>query len=77
VSLIDVREVEEAVFVRCALETAAFREARTVASPDVTYLKRILERQKQAQADNDVAAFFDTDEQLHQGIFRLARHPEV
>jgi GntR family transcriptional regulator, rspAB operon transcriptional repressor len=77
VSLIDLREVEQAVFIRCALETAAFREACTLDPPDVTVLRQILDRQEQAQAEHDVAAFFDTDEELHQEIFRLGRHPEV
>lgn len=77
VALIDVRDVEQAVFIRSALETAAFREACTVDVPDVTTLRRILDRQEQAQSDVDVTTFFDTDEELHQEIFRLGRHPEV
>jgi DNA-binding GntR family transcriptional regulator len=77
VSLIDVREVEQAVFIRCALETAAFREACAGGEPDVTVLQRILAEQERAQADHDVAGFFDTDEELHQEIFRIGRHPEV
>jgi DNA-binding GntR family transcriptional regulator len=77
VSLIDVREVEQAVFIRCALETAAFREACTVDLLDVTALRRILDRQEQAQSALDAGAFFDTDEELHREIFRLGRYPEV
>lgn len=77
VSLIDLREVEQAVFIRRALETAAFRDACAVDPVDVTALRGILDRQEQALSVHDAEAFFNTDEQLHQEIFRLGRHPEV
>lgn len=77
VSLIDPAEVEEAVFIRCALETAAFRQACEVASPDVTRLRGILQDQEQALRATDADAFFVTDESLHEEIFRLGGHPGV
>jgi GntR family transcriptional regulator, rspAB operon transcriptional repressor len=74
VALIDLAEVREACFIRRALETAAFREA-CESGGDVGELRRILLRQEQAVADRDVEAFFVSDEDLHQEIFRLGGYP--
>jgi DNA-binding GntR family transcriptional regulator len=76
VALIDLKEVEEASFIRCALEVSAFRRACELQAP-VGRLRRILERQEKAIADADANRFFDTDEQLHQEIFRLSGFPNA
>ena len=77
VALIDLAEVEEACFVRCALEVAAFREACLSPKRDVNTLREILLRQETAVAVKDPEAFFASDEDLHQEIFRLAGHANV
>jgi len=77
VALIDMAAVEEACFIRSALETAAFRDACSADEPDVTVLRGILGRQERAVATGDVDAFFDADEDLHQEVFRLGGHPGV
>ncbi|WP_433191922.1 GntR family transcriptional regulator [Nocardia sp. CA-107356] len=76
VALIDLAEVREACFIRRTLETAAFREA-CESGGDIGELRRILLRQEQAVADRDVDAFFVSDEDLHQEIFRLGGYPGV
>lgn len=75
VALIDLAEVEEACFIRCALETAAFKVACEVGRLETQGLRRILLRQERAVADGDVESFFASDEDLHQEIFRLGKHP--
>jgi DNA-binding GntR family transcriptional regulator len=77
VALIDLAAVEEACFIRSALETAAFQEACSADDLDVTGLREILVRQSDAVADGDADAFFDADEDLHHEIFRQAGHPGV
>jgi DNA-binding GntR family transcriptional regulator len=77
VALIDMAAVEEACFIRSALETAAFQDACAAEEPDVTELRAILARQEHAVAGGDVDAFFDADEDLHQEVFRLGGHPGV
>jgi GntR family transcriptional regulator, rspAB operon transcriptional repressor len=76
VALIDMAAVEEACFIRSALEAAAFEDACS-ADPDVTVLRAVLARQEHAVANGDVDAFFDADEDLHQEVFRLGGHPGV
>jgi DNA-binding GntR family transcriptional regulator len=77
VALIDMAAVEEACFIRCALETAAFQGACSAEGLDVTGLRGTLARQEDAVARGDADAFFAADEDLHQEIFRLAGHPGV
>ncbi|MBU3068050.1 GntR family transcriptional regulator [Nocardia sp. NEAU-G5] len=74
VALIDLSQAREACFIRRALETAAFQQA-CESGGDVGELRRILLRQEQAVADRDVEAFFVSDEDLHQEIFRLGGYP--
>ena len=76
VALIDMREVEEACFIRSSLETAAFRRACEMGA-SVRGLRRILESQERAVADHDPEGFFVTDEALHQEIFRLSGFPRT
>jgi DNA-binding GntR family transcriptional regulator len=77
VALIDLGEVKDACFIRGALEAAAFREACGRADSGVAGLRSILERQRDAVDHADQDAFFVTDEELHQEVFRLSGHPEV
>lgn len=77
VALIDLAEVEEACFVRYALEVAAFRKACLLPNGGVETLREILVRQETAVAAKDAEAFFASDEDLHQEIFRLAGYASV
>jgi DNA-binding GntR family transcriptional regulator len=77
VALIDMAAVEEACFIRSALETAAFQDACSADDLDVTELRGIVARQERAVASGDADAFFHADEALHQEIFRLGGHPGV
>lgn len=77
VALIDMAAVEEACFIRSALETAAFRDACAAVTPAVAGLRAILVRQEHAAASGDLDAFFHADEDLHQEVFRLGGHPGV
>lgn len=71
VVLISRREVENARFIREAIEVAIVRKACAVASPsDLATLRDIVARQKAIQAADDRAAFFRLDEALHQTIAR-------
>jgi GntR family transcriptional regulator, rspAB operon transcriptional repressor len=77
VALIDMAAVEEACFIRSALETAAFQDACSADELDVSGMRAILARQEDALAIEDVDAFFEADEDLHQEVFRLGGHPGV
>lgn len=71
VMMISRREVENARFIREAIEVAVVRKACTDASPhDVAVLRDIVGRQKAAQAKDDRPTFFRLDEMLHQAIAR-------
>ena len=74
VALIGISEVEEACFVRTALETAAFSQACGDSHRDVSMLRQILARQEKALLAKDSDAFFRSDENLHEEIFRLSGH---
>ncbi len=77
VALIELKAVQEACFVRSALESAAFELACHAENRDVSRLRAIISRQDKAVADEDGNAFFQSDESLHQEIFRLSGHPGV
>lgn len=77
VSLIDPADVEQAVFIRSALETAAFRDASQKEPRDVSGLRQLLAVQQRAVEADDMNAFFEADEALHQEVFRLGGHPTV
>jgi DNA-binding GntR family transcriptional regulator len=71
VVLISRREVENARFIREAIEVAIVRKACAVASPtDIANLREVVVRQRAAQAGEDRALFFRLDEALHQAIAR-------
>lgn len=74
VALINLSEVEEACFIRTALESAAFSQACRDSRRDVTVLRRIWAEQERAVLARDPDAFFNSDESLHEEIFRLSGH---
>lgn len=74
---ISLREVEEAVFIRSALETSAFLRAIRSGQPDTSEMQRLVDANRVAAEARDADAFFDTDEQLHQNVFVLAGMPRL
>lgn len=74
---ISLREVEEAVFIRRALETSAFQQAISTGTPDVTRIQALVDENAAAAAAGDLEGFFATDEQLHQNVFALAGVPRL
>lgn len=71
------REVESACFIRSSLEAGALRQAIGREPTDTHELRGILDANRASFEAGDAAGFFDTDEQLHQTVFRLAGVPEV
>jgi GntR family transcriptional regulator, rspAB operon transcriptional repressor len=75
---IDLDDVFEAQFIREALEVAAVRIAAEVAEPaGIDRLRRLVEEQRAAAAEEDVDAFFTADVELHNLVFEIAGHPGV
>jgi GntR family transcriptional regulator, rspAB operon transcriptional repressor len=71
VVLISRREVENARFIREAIEVAIVRKACGVASVgDVEAMRDIVARQKVMSASGDLAGFLRLDEALHQSLAR-------
>lgn len=64
--------VKDAVFVRCALEQAAFSQAIALDSFDAAQLQRIVDRNREAALAGDAEGFFETDDDLHQQLFAIA-----
>ena len=77
VAPISMRAVKDAVFVRSALETSAFQDAIGDKDLETQELHTIVDLNRQAELDNDLDAFFETDERLHQLVFALAGVPQV
>lgn len=77
VAPISLHEVEEAVFIRRALETSAFQQAISSDTPDVTRIQSLVDENAAAAAERDLEAFFETDEMLHQNVFALAGVPRL
>lgn len=75
VSLISLREVEEARFVRESLEVAAFEAACLNDHRDVAALRELLAVQDAAASNEDFEAFFTADEALHGQVFAAAGYP--
>lgn len=69
---ISLQEVEEAAFIRSALETSAFKRAIRDGVPDTTHIQRYVDMNRHAAEAADVETFFETDEKLHQNVFELA-----
>lgn len=73
VVLISRREVENARFIREAIEVAVVRKACQEASPDdVAELRDIVKQQRDASAAGDHAHFLRLDETLHMSISKSA-----
>jgi GntR family transcriptional regulator, rspAB operon transcriptional repressor len=71
VVLISRREVENARFIREAIEVAIVRKACSVASPsDIDTMRAIVDRQKTIIQTDDRPAFFRLDEAFHQSLAR-------
>jgi GntR family transcriptional regulator, rspAB operon transcriptional repressor len=74
VERIRLHDVEEARFVREALELAAFAEACERPDRDVSTMRALLIEQERCHTSHDLSAFFAADEALHQQIFVLSGH---
>jgi len=72
VAPISLREVEEAAFIRSALETSAFKRAIQKDQLDTTEIQRLVDINAVAAKQGDIDTFFETDEQLHHKVFELA-----
>ena len=72
VAPISLQEVEEAAFIRSALETSAFKRAIHEDHLDTTEIQRLVDINTAAAKQGDIDTFFDTDEKLHQNVFELA-----
>jgi GntR family transcriptional regulator, rspAB operon transcriptional repressor len=71
VQLISRREVENARFLREAVEVAIARKAAQEAGPDgIAAMKETLARQREANERGDVAGFMRADDAFHQAIAR-------
>jgi DNA-binding GntR family transcriptional regulator len=78
VSRIRVETLKDAMAIRGALERVTAREAAKQASiQDVADLKKILDRQRASDKANDVAEFHAGDENFHEAIATIARHPNL
>lgn len=71
------REVENACFIRSSLESGAFRQAIGGPVPPTHDLRVLLDANRAHFEAGDADGFFETDEQLHQAVFRLAGVPQV
>ncbi|MCB9966193.1 MAG: GntR family transcriptional regulator [Geminicoccaceae bacterium] len=69
VQLISRREVENARFIREAIEAAFARKAAEAAAPGTTaLLRQIIDRQEAARQADDTVEFLRQDEELHRAI---------
>lgn len=75
VSRISRQAIDDAQFVREALEGAAVRIAATRARPeDVAALDAIIARQREAFRDSDIDRFYVFDDELHRSLCDLSGH---
>lgn len=74
---ISLKEVQDAVFIRSALETSAFKKAVCDHAPDTTEIQGLVDLNRAAAESRDLDAFFETDEKLHQKIFELAGESRI
>lgn len=77
VAPISMHDVSDAVFLRSSLETGAFRQAITTDGVDASELQTMVDLNREAFERRDEEAFFETDEQIHQLVFRLAGVPHL
>ncbi|MBN9609909.1 MAG: GntR family transcriptional regulator [Actinobacteria bacterium] len=75
VELIRLGDVEQARFVRESLELSAFAVACAQPTRDVGALRSLLVDQEQAREEQDLNAFFEADEALHEQIFVMSGYP--
>ncbi|MFA3918819.1 GntR family transcriptional regulator [Ruegeria hyattellae] len=76
VAELDVTQLQEAVFLRAALETAVVRRLADM-NADLSSLDPIMEIQQSAAKRDDYAAFFVQDEAFHAELARLAGVPRA
>jgi DNA-binding GntR family transcriptional regulator len=78
VSRIPYAKLAEAIVIRRALEEVAVRKAAERASKSqLTGLRAIIERQREADAADDAEAFHHADEALHAAIAEAAGYPGI
>ena len=78
VSRIPLRALPEAMVVRKALEQVTARSAAVHARrSEVTGLRAILERQREADAAGDRGAFHSADEEFHAAVATVGRYPGI
>lgn len=77
VAPVSIHDVEEAIFIRGALETGAIQRAIRQEELDLTELNLILAENSAAFERADAEAFFETDDHLHEQIFALAGLPHI
>ena len=70
-------EVNDAVFIRSALEKSAFQRAIGLEDLDVSELQELVDRNRDAAARGDLEDFFQSDEELHQLVFAIAGVPRI
>ncbi len=75
VSRISRQAIDDAQFIREALEGAAVRVAATRARPeDIAALDAIIARQREAFRDSDIDRFYFFDDELHRSLCDLSGH---
>jgi DNA-binding GntR family transcriptional regulator len=67
--------VAEAAFIRETLEAGAFERAVKREDRDVSIMRALLRRQREAVDAADEEEFFTADEKMHEALFRLAGFP--
>lgn len=77
VAPISMAAVNDAVFIRSALEKSAFQQAIAFEDLDTAALQDLADRNRAASETGDLEAFFQTDEDLHQLVFALAGVPQI
>lgn len=77
VAPISMASVNDAVFIRTALEKSAFQQAVGTDDLDVSELQRLVDLNREAALAGDEEGFIQTDEELHQLVFTLAGVPQI
>ncbi len=78
VSRIPIRALPEAIVIRRALEETTTRITAELATPSqILALHSVVERQREADAANDRAAFHQADELFHATIAEVAGYPGI
>ncbi|WP_219116122.1 GntR family transcriptional regulator [Janthinobacterium sp. UMAB-56] len=78
VARIPLDSLEEAMLVRCALETAIIEKATERATPEgIASLRAILAAQAECIVRNDIRGFHRTDENFHAALAELSGYPGV